>query len=419
MIEFINNFNFLFFILFTLLYAYQGVFMAWSILKKSTKYHAKKNHRYAVVIPARNEEKVIGYLIDSLKRQNYPEELLDIYVIADNCTDRTANVALKAGARVYRRFNKKLIGKGYALNEFFIKFDIHYGWENYDAFILFDADNLVDRNFVKEMNALFDNGFPIVTGYRNPKNFGDSWVAAASGTWFLRDCVFMNRPRMMFHTTSNVTGTGFLMSTEIVRRNRGWKHYLLTEDIEFSVDMVLQGYTIGYAEDAVFYDEQPLKFKESWTQRMRWVKGFYQVLGKYGFRLAKKSFIDGDFSAYDMFMLVAPGNALTLITIVVNLMFLLLGLLDVSKTGEVILATTVSLLGLLRNVFLIFMAIGICTTIREWSRIRASSAKKILNMLTFPIYMISYIPISMIAVFRRVKWVPIEHSEAKDISEMN
>ncbi|MDO5695736.1 MAG: glycosyltransferase family 2 protein [Eubacteriales bacterium] len=418
MIDFINNFNFLLFLTIAILYFYQGVYMVLSMVGKAKRLRATKNNRYAVIIPARNEEKVIPHLIDSLKRQNYPAELLDVFVIADNCTDRTAAVCRAAGARVYERFNKRYVGKGYALHEFFKVFDEKYGFEAYDGYFLFDADNLADENYVKEMNAYFDNGFRIVTGYRSSKNFGDTWVSAGSGTWFLRDCVFMHRPRMMCHTTANITGTGFLMSAEIVRKNGGWKHFLLTEDIEFSVDMVLQDEVIGFAERAIYYDEQPLRFRESWTQRMRWVKGFYQVLRKYGLRLVKRAFIDGSFGNYDMFMLVAPGNILAWITILVNLIFFFIGVFDVSASTEVMAATAQSLLGLLRNVFLVFMAVGAATTIREWRRIPAKPARKLLNILTFPIYMISYIPISLIAVWKKVKWVPIEHSEAMDISEI-
>ena len=114
-------------------------------------------HRYAAVISARNEANVIGGLIASLKAQDYPSELLDIYVIADNCTDNTAQVALEAGAKVYRRFNRQLIGKGYALDYLF-KCLSASGKDVYDGYFVFDADNYVDPNFVREMNNTFDGG---------------------------------------------------------------------------------------------------------------------------------------------------------------------------------------------------------------------------------------------------------------------
>lgn len=418
MIDFINNFNFLFFILFSILYAYQGVFMIMGMFIKPNKYHALKKHRYAVIIPARNEEIVIGKLIDSIRQQVYPQDKIDIYLLADNCTDDTANIGRKKGINVYERFNNKLIGKGYALTEFFRHIDKCYGLEAYEGYFFFDADNMIENDFISKMNDLFDNGFEIVTGYRNTKNYNAGWVASTSGTWFLRDCVFMNKPRMKFRTTSNVTGTGFLVSSNIIKEIDGWQYHLLTEDIEFSVDMVLRDKVIGYAHDAIFYDEQPKKFTDSWKQRLRWVKGFYQVLKKYGLKLVKRAFIDGDFGSFDMFMLLAPGNAFTLMIIGVNLIFFIIGLFDLAITGEVLKATGISIMQMLFNFFVVFFVIGVCVTISERRRLKAKGKNIILNLIMFPFYMLSYIPISILAFFKKVKWEPIRHTEAKDISDI-
>ncbi|MEE1049427.1 MAG: glycosyltransferase family 2 protein, partial [Clostridia bacterium] len=108
--------NFIISVVFTLCYAYQFFYIFVGLLKKPKEYSAKTQHRYAVVVSARNESSVIGNLIRSIRNQKYPEELVDIFVIADNCTDNTAEVAREAGAIVYERFNKELVGKGYALD---------------------------------------------------------------------------------------------------------------------------------------------------------------------------------------------------------------------------------------------------------------------------------------------------------------
>lgn len=405
-------------ILFTLLYAYQGLFMIIGIICKPKKYVSKKNHKFAVIIPARNEETVIGKLIDNICAQNYPEELVDIYLLADNCTDATAEIGKLKKVNVYERFNDELIGKGYALDEFFKYLDKTVGIENYDAYMFFDADNILEPNFITEINNVFDNGFEIVTGFRNTKNYDASWVASSSGTWFLRECIFMSKARMKFLTTTNVTGTGFLVSSKILKEIKGWTYHLLTEDIEFSMDMVLKDKVIGYAHEAVYYDEQPVKFKDSWNQRLRWVKGFYQVLKKYGAKLIKRSFVDGDFGSYDMFMLLAPGNAFTLIIIGVNSLFFIIGLLDIAITGEVLKATLHSVMNLLENFFVIFFTIGVATTLSERKRIKGKKISMVKNVILFPIYMLSYIPISILAFFKKVKWVPIKHTDVKDIKDI-
>lgn len=112
-------FNCVISVIFTLCYAYQFFYIFVGLLKKPKKFSAKKQHRFAVVVSARNESSVIGNLISSIRNQNYPQELVDIFIIADNCTDNTAEIARSAGATVYERFNKEQVGKGYALDWMF------------------------------------------------------------------------------------------------------------------------------------------------------------------------------------------------------------------------------------------------------------------------------------------------------------
>lgn len=93
---------------------------------------------------------------------------------------------------------------------------------------------------------------------------------------------------MMLGTSSCVSGTGFLFSARIARQNGGWKHFLLTEDFEFTVDCILHNTPVGYCESAVIYDEQPTKLGQSLMQRARWIKGYLQVFSRYGFRMFKR-----------------------------------------------------------------------------------------------------------------------------------
>ena len=139
---------------------------------------AKRLHKYAAVISARNESTVIGELIHSIKKQNYPAELLDVFVVADNCTDNTAAVARRAGAIVFERFNRKEVGKGYALDYAFQRIEKDYAAAGYEGYFIFDADNLLDANYVAEMNKAFDSGCRVITSYRNSKNYDSNWISA-------------------------------------------------------------------------------------------------------------------------------------------------------------------------------------------------------------------------------------------------
>ena len=266
------------------LYAYQAFYVVVGLLRRKhpVSGQAKTLHRYAVLISARNEEEVIGELIESLQQQDYPKELLDIYVIADNCTDATALVARQAGAHVYERFDRVRVGKGYAMDWFFHRLKEEGKEEVYDGYFVFDADNIVDPAFVREMNNVFDSGdYAAITSYRNSKNYASNWISAGYSLWFLREARFLNFSRMHMGTGCAISGTGFLVSAQVVRDNGGWPFHLLTEDIQFSIDCAVQGRRIGYCDKAVVYDEQPTTFQQSWTQRMRWSKGFYQVAARY------------------------------------------------------------------------------------------------------------------------------------------
>ncbi len=406
--------NFAISVIFTLCYFYQIVYVFVGLFGKSLRFTAKKNHRFAVMISARNESGVIAHLIDSLHKQNYPKELLDIFVVADNCTDNTAEVAKEAGAIVYERFNQEQVGKGFALNWLLNKIWTEHADKQYEGYFVFDADNVVLPSFVSSMNAVFDQGYRLVTSYRNSKNFGDNWISAGYSIWFLREAKFLNNARMQLGTSCAVSGTGFLVSDEIFRRNGGWVHYLLTEDIEFTTDSIIKGEKVGYCADAVLFDEQPDNFKTSYTQRLRWSKGFYQVFYHYGAKLLKGA-LKGNFSCFDMLMTISPAMLLTLFSAVLNAIAIPVCLfIDAQDT----LRLLVALVNTLLSFYALFFALGGITTITEWKQIHCRGYKKILYIFTFPLFMFTYIPISIIALFKKVKWDPIKHKVSSNIDDI-
>ncbi len=406
--------NWIISIVFTLCYAYQFFYIFVGLLKKPKAFTANRNHRYAAVISARNEAAVVGQLIESIKAQNYPSELIDVFVIADNCTDNTAQVARDAGAIVYERSNTKLVGKGYALDWLFQIIAEKHADTGYEAFMVFDADNLLDQNYVMEMNKVFDRGYRIITSYRNSKNFGGNWISAGYSLWFLREAKFLNNSRMQLHTSCAISGTGFLVSAEIIKKNGGWIHHLLTEDIEFTIDSVIHGEIIGYCGDAILYDEQPTKFSQSYTQRLRWAKGFYQVFANYGGKLFRGIF-KGSFSCFDMLMTIMPAMLLTLLSIIINIIAIPLGYIThAAETNDLLL----TLLQTVANFYGLFFILGTITTITEWNQIHSSKGKIIKNLFTFPLFMLSYVPIAVIALFKKVEWKPIDHSVSKTLDEV-
>ena len=422
MIRMVEAFNLFLAVLFTLAYAYQLVYLFLGLIRRKhwKQPEAAQLHRYAAVISARNEAGVIGELIHTLKQQNYPTDLLDVYVVADNCTDDTAQVSRRAGAIVYERFNQHKKGKGYALDYLFRTL-AHEGRNQYDGYLIFDADNLVDPNFVSEMNKVFDSGnYGAITCYRNSRNFGANWISAGYAIWFLREARFLNFPRMLLGSNCHVSGTGFLISADVIRENGGWPYHLLTEDIEFSVSCALKGRRIGYCDKAVIYDEQPTTFRQSWDQRLRWSKGFYQVDRKYALPLLRGCFRGGrrGLSCYDMFATVAPGMLLTVILFLLNGVILAACFTQPPYWAQRIVDVTLGFIASnLWNFYVGLLAYGMLTVASEWRHIDAAPMQKIGYVFTFPIFMFTYIPISVVALVRRVEWKPIYHTATKKLHE--
>ena len=411
--ELLKLINFSVAVLFAVCYAYQFFYMPVPLWRKDKPHAPVSYHRYAVLVCARNEESVIGHLLDSLRRQDYPSDLFTVFVAADNCTDGTAQAARDHGAVVYERFDRQRVGKGYALDFLLRKIQRDYG-SQFDGFFVFDADNLLQPDYITQMNRTFCDGYGIVTSYRNSKNFGDNWISAGYALWFLREAEQLNHARMLLGTSCAVSGTGFLFSRQVLEHHGGWKFFLLTEDIEFTIASVLDGYTVGYCKDAMLFDEQPVTFRQSWRQRMRWARGYLQVFRVYGARLLGGIFRGKGFACFDMSMAILPAIVLTLLGMTVNLAVAALCILS----GQSLLPALWSVAEMLGNTYLLMLLVGSVATVTQWDQIRATTAKKLLYTLTFPLFMMTYIPISFCALFCKVQWKPIEHRRAMSLAEL-
>ncbi len=404
--------NYLISIVFAVFYVYQVLYIPLVLLfrkKKDAKVIADRgeivNHRYAVLICARNEEIVIGDLMNSIHNQTYPSDLIRIFVCADNCTDNTAAKARENGAEVFERFDTENIGKGYALNYMLSKITEKYP-DEFDGFFVFDADNILAKDYVERMNESFCDGHDIITSYRNSKNYGCNWISAGIGLWFIRESVYLNNARHILGISCAVSGTGFLFSKKILEEDGGWPYHLLTEDIEFSADHIVRGDKIAFCSGAMIFDEQPVKFRQSLSQQLRWCKGYLQLLRKYGWDLIKGFFTRGSFSCYDMLMNIAPAYLLSIASIICNVSLFTVGLIQ----GNDPMIALISIGQLLLNAFALFYAVGLITTITEWKKIRTSTLKKLLFTFTFPVYMATFVPLTFVALFAKISWKPIKHT---------
>ncbi len=414
--ELLNTINLVTGILITLCFLYQWFYVFLNFVKKPKKFADAEPQKYAVLISARNEETVIKNLIHSIQKQNYPKDLLDVYVVADNCTDSTATVAKDAGAIVLERFNTELKGKGFALNEL-----IHHIWDTvgqnvYDGYFVFDADNLLDENFVKEMNKAFSSGNRAVTSYRNSKNFTDSWISGCSGTWLLRETGQWNAARTMLGISSSLPGTGFLVAESILIEDGGFISETITEDIEFHYRWVTKGEKIVYCDDAIFYDEQPSKMKTCFRQLLRWSKGNLQCYVKFFGKLFKGLFSKKFFSCADILFSIIPAALISIVSICANL---IVGI-DLLSKGLFDLKIFLSGLavGLISGYVILFL-MSFCVMITERKRINCPIIKRIWYSLLFPLYLVFYTVAVICSIFAKVKWTPIEHKSTVTIDDIN
>ena len=407
-------------LVFSVCFLYQVVFFFIGLIHGQVKIPpAKKQHTYAFFIAAHNEEAVIANLVKSIKDQDYPSELIDVFVVADACTDNTAQAAREAGAIVYERNDLSRKGKSWVMDYGFERILREYPGKH-EAFFIFDADNLLSRDYVTIMNDAFDQGYLALTSYRNSKNFGSSWISSAYATWFIREARYLNNARMICHTSCAVSGSGYLVSAKLIEGMKGWDFHTLTEDIQFSTFCAIHGVRIGYAP-AEFFDEQPVTLKASIKQRMRWTKGFYQVLFTYGRHMFKSIGKFHRFAAYDMLMVVGPAMLLTLMCLLVNVTFIAVGSLShgfLATDTEIEMAIG-SIIMMLAYMYGTFFVMGLSTTITEWKHIHCPQKWRIFtNLFTFPLFMFTYVPLTVAALFLKVDWVPTPHDVSVTLDEV-
>ena len=395
----------------TIYWLYQLMVSICSLVKlKDKPIIEEKNNKFMAIIPAHNEEIVVGNLIASLQKQNYPKDLYDIYVIADNCTDNTAEVARKAGAIVYERFDEEHKTKGYAL-DWFLKQKIE---ENapYDAFCIFDADNIVDVDFLKNMNKKLCQGEEVVQGYRDIKNPTDSWVSAGYAIFYWTMNRFYHLARYNLGLSPLINGTGFMVKFDLVKPTNGFDTVTLTQDIEFSLKTIISGKKLGWATDAIVYDEQPVGFKQSWSQRSRWTVGHIQCLKEYTKPLAAAVKEHKTLMNFDGLLYMLGSIPMFVLTIVL----LLLNFVMYFGNGMTTTDLIINCLRYLLPTFLLPIFTAIIIMILDKKPIKPM----LKGLALYPLFLGSWLLINFKCLFKReTKWEKINHVRDIKINEVS
>lgn len=393
----------------TIFWLYQITVSICSLVKlKDKPMLENKQNRFMAIIPAHNEAGVIANLIESLKKQDYPKELYDIYVIADNCTDNTAKIARDAGAIVYERFDSTKKTKGYALN-WFLQQKIEED-APYDAFCIFDADNIVDVIFIKNMNKKLCQGEEVVQGYRDIKNPTDSWVASGYAIFYWMMNRFYHLARYNLGLSPLINGTGFMVKFDVIKPD-GWQTKTLTEDIEFSLKHIIKGKKLGWATDAIVYDEQPVGFKQSWTQRSRWTVGHIQCMKEYTKDLAVGVKKNKTLASVDGLLYILGSIPMFILTISLLLLNFVMYLGNGMTTTELI----INCLRYLIPTFILPIGIALVIMILDKKPIKPM----VKGLLCYPLFLGSWLLINFKCLFKRdTKWEKIEHVRDIKIDEV-
>ncbi len=399
---------------------YRFIYTVIGLFAKGKKFpDQEKKNRYAFVLSARNEEKVIGNLIDSIRSQDYPQELIDIYVVADNCSqnDKTAEIAREKGCFVYERHDPEHARKGYALDYLFEEMrktvDIE---KDYFAYVFFDSDNILAPSFLDKLNSAIESGhFDVCMGYRNVKNMSENWITAVNGISMHRNAVSVSRPRAVIGSKAQILcGTGFAVRSNFLKD--GWKYHDICEDGQATADLILKGAKFGFCEEAEYYDEQPSSLRISFRQRLRWSKGGLINWWKHGYKLFFSFLKKPSWQKYDSYWDYFPYAFFSFLW---PFLYQLITVSLILATGQNAWSSFLNyVISTLVGTYIGGFFTSCVVVIREWKRVHLKWYEAILMNFLFPLYDMSGIPLNIICLFMRVTWKPIPHKVVKEAKEL-
>lgn len=394
------------------LFSYRIFYMILGFGKKIRFKKTKNKHKFAILIPARNESQVIKDIFEALKNQVYDPEKFDVFVVVKDPADKTIEIAKSYNYTAWVEPNQTC--KGDALDS--IVRHIYESNLQYDAFIIFDADNIPAENFLFEMNKALDAGYDIGMGYRNSKNWNDGWVANSSALTFSIINTLTNKGRTKLGFNNIFSGTGYFIKESVIANFKCWPFKTLTEDYEISLYATLNNLKTTYVEKAEYYDEQPSSLKQSMKQRERWVKGFSQVRKIYMLKIFKSLFTrsGNKLSKLDQLIGVLP----LAITVADVSIYLLLQIAFIISALAMNLSPTIYIIrfcAIISAVYVILMIFTIIMLVAERKRINISFGSKIICVLANPFFMLTYLPIGIKILFsKNIGWETINHTKTSD-----
>ena len=381
-----------------------------TVFEKKPK--TQKTNSFALIIAAHNEETVIADLVKSLKGLSYPSDKYGIFVIADNCTDKTAEIARESGATVWERTDTQNRGKGFAMEYAFQKlFEMEDG---YEYFCVFDADNLVKPDFLTHINAKLNEGYRAVQGYLDSKNPTDNWLTFSYSLWYWLNNRLSQLARGNLDLGCRLGGTGFAVEADLIKKF-GWGATCLAEDTEFTLKLALSDILVGWAHKAVVYDEKPTQLGTSINQRKRWMQGLSDVATNYVNPLFKKAVGEKSKTAFHMLMNFWCDTLYPFCMIFFSIVYVLAIFVNKGTFLHTLLCLfwASPLKMLLLSVFVWGNLILILSGLYNDGRLDRNIMK---NFMGFIVYILSWIPIGIMGFLKRneKEWFHTPHSGNKN-----
>lgn len=389
---------------------YSFVLSLFGFKKNKSRPKQAPQKSFAVLVAAHNEEKVVGALLENLKNLDYPKELFDVFVICDNCTDQTADIARSYGVYACERFNREKRGKGFA-----IEWMLNELWsrpKQYDAIVMFDADNLVNEDFLRLMNDDLCAGHRVIQGYLDTKNPNDSWITAAYAISYWYTNRLWQLSRMHLKMSNFLGGTGMCFETKLLKE-MGWGATSLVEDLEFSMRCVQRNVYPVLNYDAKVYDEKPVTFKASARQRLRWMQGHFVVAKNYFFPLLWASIKERNLTKFD-----AAIYSLSVYNTFLSFVLTVLLWIDLVIPAKDTFISVYSKLPYVLVLLVILISVLQFPAAMFLEKVR--SKRMYGYLLLMPFYLISWWPITFYAFFTQNNkvWSHTEHTRVVRIEEV-
>ncbi len=367
---------------------------------KEKKLIKRQYKNFCILIPARDESRVINNIINSIKNQSIKVDLSNVYVIVEDINDHTINICKENNINFFVRKKLDLKSKGYALMEV-----IEYLYESiksYDLYFIFDADNILDKDYISNMLFMYNMGYDVVTGYRKSSNINTNVITSSSALTFSLINDLLNENKVARNRSITISGTGYFISSEIINKFKSFPFHLMTEDYELSMYLSMNDYNTFYNKEAIFYDEQPTKFSTSIKQRIRWCYGYLQVRRKYRKELKKHL---SSKTAFGEYIGIKP-YVLLIIGVIFFYIYLICGLfIDFDRYIKIIIFTT----SLIYTLLIIFTYVLLLID----KDLGINKRLKVKTLLFNPIYLISFLYCMIRAMLGNVSWERIEHTGNK------